>query len=223
MTGAAVADWTSLVPGLDRLDGPSRKRLHDLSRAMAAPAGTRMFGEGSPCQAFLIVMNGQVRVQKVGENGREIALYRVGPGETCVVTTVCLMSGTDYNAEGIAETDIHAQMLPVSGFRALLAESEGFRDFVFRAYSTRISDLLLLLEEVSFGRIDQRLAACLLERADAAGEMAMTHQELAAELGTAREVVSRQLKEFERQGWLALGRGRVALRDRAALLALSRK
>ena len=182
-----------------------------------------MFGEDSPCQAFLIVMNGQVRVQKVGENGREIALYRVGPGETCVVTTVCLMSGTDYNAEGIAETDIHAQMLPVSGFRALLAESEGFRDFVFRAYSTRISDLLLLLEEVSFGRIDQRLAACLLERADAAGEMAMTHQELAAELGTAREVVSRQLKEFERQGWLALGRGRVALRDRAALLALSRK
>ena len=182
-----------------------------------------MFGESSPCQAFLIVMEGQVRVQKVGENGREIALYRVGPGETCVVTTVCLMSGTDYDAEGIAETDIRAQMLPLSGFRALLADSEGFRDFVFRAYSTRISDLLLLLEEVSFGRIDQRLASCLLERADAAGEMAMTHQELAAELGTAREVVSRQLKEFERQGWLTLGRGRVALRDRTALLALSRK
>jgi len=223
MSVTAGPDWTALVPGLALLNAADRGRLRDLARPMAAPACMRMFGEGSPCQAFLIVLEGQVRVQKTGENGREIALYRVGPGETCVVTTVCLMSGTDYDAEGIAETDIRAQMLPISGFRALLAQSEGFRDFVFRAYSTRISDLLLLLEEVSFGRIDQRLAACLLERANAIGEMAMTHQELAAELGTAREVVSRQLKEFERHGWLTLARGRVVLHDRAALLALSRK
>lgn len=215
-------DWIRAIPELAALDAESGVLLASASRKMAAPAGTQLFGEGSPCQAFLIVLAGQVRVQKTAENGREIALYRIGPGQTCVVTTVCLMTGTDYDAEGVAETDIEAQALPMPAFRALLAKSERFRDFVFRAYSVRITDLLLLLEEVSFGRIDQRLAACLLERGRS-GEVCATHQELAAELGTAREVVSRQLKEFENHGWIALARGRIVLRDLAALAGLARK
>ena len=216
-------DWTAQIPGLSGLDTASRQRLQDAAHRVTAPAGTVIFREGMACQAFLILLEGQVRVQKVGENGREITLYRVSPGETCVVTTVCLMTDRDYDAEGVAETDIAAQALPLASFRALLAQSEAFRDFVFRAYGTRISDLLLLIEEVSFGRIDQRLAACLLDRASASGELAATHQELAAELGTAREVVSRQLKEFEHRAWLGLARGHIVLRDRAALAALARK
>ena len=219
-------DWIGAIPGLAALDAESSGLLASASRKMAAPAGTQLFSEGSPCQAFLIVLAGQVRVQKTAENGREIALYRIGPGQTCVVTTVCLMTGTDYDAEGVAETDIEAQALPMPAFRALLAKSERFRDFVFRAYSIRITDLLLLLEEVSFGRIDQRLAACLLERGrsgEPENEVLATHQELAAELGTAREVVSRQLKEFENRGWIALARGRIVLRDLAALAGLARK
>lgn len=113
-------------------------------RPIAAPAGTRIFGEGSPCRAYLILLSGQLRVQKVGENGREIVLYRVEPGETCIVTTACLMSSTNYDAEGIVETDIQGQALPMPGFRELLAQSVTFRDFVFKAYGTRISSLLML-------------------------------------------------------------------------------
>ncbi len=220
---AQAGDWTTAIPGLSGLDPASRQFLRDAAHRITAPAGTVIFREGMACQAFLILLDGQVRVQKVGENGREIALYRVSPGETCVVTTVCLMTERDYDAEGVAESDIIAQAMPLATFRALLARSEAFRDFVFRAYGTRISDLLLLIEEVSFGRIDQRLAACLLERASVAGELVATHQEIAAELGTAREVVSRQLKEFEHRGWLGLARGHIVLHDRAALSGLARE
>ena len=218
---ASTADWIEAIPAMAGLDEPARIRLHALTRAATLPAGTRVFGEGSPCQAYLILLSGQVRVQKVGESGREIVLYRVEPGETCIVTTACLMSGINYDAEGIAESDIEARILPESGFRELLAQSAAFRDFVFKAYGTRISSLLMLIEEVAFGRIDQRLAACLLARAKGSGEVAATHQDLAMELGSAREVISRQLKDFERRGWVRLGRGIVAITQGEALSRLA--
>jgi CRP/FNR family transcriptional regulator len=213
----AADDWTRAIPSLSGLDKVARERLRVLSRRAALPAGTRVFGEGSPCQAYLILLSGEVRVQKVAESGREIVLYRVLAGETCIVTTACLMSGVDYDAEGIAESDITAQILPESGFRELLGRSEAFRDFVFRAYGSRISSLLMLIDEVAFGRMDRRLAACLLARAKGSGVVTATHQELAVELGSAREVVSRLLKEFERRGWVVLSRGSVGLTNEAAL------
>lgn len=210
-------DWTRTVPALDGLDEATRARLRALCRPAALPAGTRVFDEGAACQAYLILLSGEVRVQKVAESGREIVLYRVGAGETCIVTTACLMSGVDYDAEGIAESDVTAQVLPAAGFRELLGSSEAFRDFVFRAYGSRISSLLMLIDEVAFGRMDRRLAACLVARARGGAELAATHQDLAVELGSAREVVSRLLKEFERKGWVELARGRIRLLDRAAL------
>lgn len=218
-----MSDWTRDFAILDGLDAASRAQLLAHSHAMQAPAGTVLFREGSPCQAYLFVQEGQIRVQKVGENGREITLYRVESGQTCIVTTACLMSGTDYDAEGVAETAICAQALPIPAFRQLLASSAAFRDFVFRAYGSRIADLLLLIEEVSFGRIDQRLAGCLLQRARGQNALSITHQELAAELGSAREVISRQLKEFERRGWIRLGRGQLQLLDAGALQQLTGK
>ena len=217
MTGE---DWTVGIPGLSALDQPTRSRLCALSRPMAAPAGTILFREGYACQSYLIVLSGQVRVQKLGENGREIVLYRVEEGETCIITTACLMSGADYDAEGIAETDIVAQALPMSGFQEMLAVSSSFRCFVFNAYGTRIADLLMLIEEVAFGRIDRRLAACLVQHARGGNAVNVTHQELAVELGTAREVVSRQLKEFERNGWVRLGRGHMDIENAKALEVL---
>lgn len=218
-----MQDWTGLVSEVAGLDAEARNFLRQRCRVVTAPAGACVFGEGGPCQDYLILISGRMRVQKLAENGREITLYRVEPGETCVVTTVCLMSDTSYDAEGIAETDITAQALPMAPFRELLARSAAFRDFVFRAYGTRICDLLMLIEEVSFGRIDQRLAACLVERGREGKAIPATHQELAFELGTAREVVSRQLKEFERRGWLKLSRGSVLIAEPGALKALAQK
>ncbi|RMC98806.1 Crp/Fnr family transcriptional regulator [Aquitalea palustris] len=218
-----MSDWTGSFAALAGLDDASRQLLQAHSQPVRVAEGTVLFREGSPCQAYLFVLEGQIRVQKVGENGREITLYRVEAGETCIVTTACLMSGTDYDAEGVAETAIAAQALPIPAFRQLLATSAAFRDFVFRAYGSRIADLLLLIEEVSFGRIDQRLAACLLQRARGQSALSLTHQEVAAELGSAREVISRQLKDFERRGWIQLGRGQLQLLDSGALQQLAGK
>ena len=126
---------------------------------MRAPAGAWVFREGLACEGYPIVVSGRIRVQKTGANGREIALYRVGPGETCVITTACLMRDAAYDAEAVAETDVTAKVLPKAVFRELLATSESFRDFVFRSFSTRISHLLARIEEVAFERIDRRLAS----------------------------------------------------------------
>jgi len=195
--------------------------LQGLGREVTIPAGTVLFREGAECASFVLVIEGSIRVQKVSEGGREIVLYRVEGGQSCVLTTSCLLGGTDYAAEGITESEVRALLLPATAFRNLLATSEAFRSFVFSAYTVRIADLLLLIEEVAFGRIDMRLAAWLTARAGDDG-LRSTHQEIAVELGTAREVVSRQLKDFERRGWLALSRGHIVIRDPSALSDLAK-
>lgn len=210
-------DLTAAFPALRPLDAAARRLLEAGVRPVRLPAGTTVFADGDACRAFLLVLEGSVRVQKVAETGREIVLYRVEPGQTCVLTTSCLLSHGVYGAEGVTETVVSGLALAPAAFQELMATSAAFRSFVFGAYATRVSDLLMLIEEVAFGRIDQRLAAVLLERAGAGEVVAATHQDLAVELGTAREVVSRQLKDFERRGLVALGRGRVTLRDRAGL------
>ena len=220
--GRDEADWTGSIPAMATLDQATRERLRGLAQSVTAPAGTRLFDEGSPCQAYLFLLSGQVRVQKIGESGREIVLYRVAAGETCVITTACLLGGSNYDVEGIAETAINARIVPAALFRELLAQSASFRDCVFKTFGARISTLLTVIEGVAFGRVDRRLAACLLERAGPQGEVAATHQELANDLGSVREVVSRQLKEFERRGWVKLGRGHLVLASRDALDAFAR-
>jgi cAMP-binding proteins - catabolite gene activator and regulatory subunit of cAMP-dependent protein kinases len=212
---------TACFPPFARLDRDSARLLEQTARIVSMPAGTVLFQDGAECAHYVLVLDGSVRVQKVAENGREIVLYRVESGQSCVLTTNCLMARESYSAEGIAETEIKALMLPSATFRVLLGQSEAFRDFVFAAYATRIADLLLLIEEVAFGRIDVRLAAWLRGRAGGDGDVRATHQDIAVELGTAREVVSRQLKDFERRGWVVLHRGRVAVTDVDGLASVS--
>lgn len=221
MIADPTASFRAAFPGLAALDPAARHLLEASARPVRLPAGTTVFADGDACQAFLLVLEGCVRVQKVAETGREIVLYRVEPGQTCVLTTTCLLSQGVYGAEGVTETAVAGMALPPAAFQELMATSAAFRAFVFAAYATRVSDLLLLIEEVAFGRIDQRLAAVLLERAGTGDAVAATHHDLAVELGTAREVVSRQLKDFERRGLVALARGRVTLRDRAGVSALA--
>lgn len=219
----AKTDWLPAFPDLDALDAESRRLLAEGSRQVTLPAGTPLFRSGDLCENFMLVVDGQVRVQKVAATGREIVLYRVESGQSCILTTACLVNAERYTAEGLTETDIDAVVIPRSLFHTLLGRSEGFRRFVFGAYATRLADLLCLIEEVAFGRIDMRLAAFLLDHAGADGTLKVTHQELAIELGTAREVVSRQLKDFERRGWVALGRGQIALTGPNALRMLATK
>jgi CRP/FNR family transcriptional regulator len=210
-------EWLNHFPALSAIDDEAWVAAVEEAMPLTVPAGEAVFREGDRCSNFLLVLDGAVRVQKLSENGREIVLYRVEEGQSCILTTACMLGGKEYNAEAFTETEVHAVALPYSAFQKALHGSHGFREFVFGAYSERVTELLMLIDSISFGRIDQRLAAHLLEQADSDDELRLTHQDLARELGTAREVVSRMLKEFERRGMVQLGRGRITLHDRAAL------
>lgn len=215
-----MPDWTDAFPALAALDEASRRRLAAGAQVATLPRGAAPFRSGGSCETYVFVIRGSIRVQMVSESGREIVLYRVEDGQTCILTTACLMSGEFYPAEAVAETEVKAAVLPAAHFRDLVASSDGFRRFVFEAYGRRLADLMAVIQEVAFRRIDARLAELLLGRA-VAGEVAATHQELATELGSVREVVSRQLKEFERRGWLRLARGRITITDPRALAGLA--
>ncbi len=215
-------EWISQFPGLARLENAIRDRLVRESSIVSVPRGTVIFGPGKAPENLLLLISGTVRVHQTSESGRDIVLYRVSAGESCVLTTACLLAYEDYLAEGVAETDVKAVAVPRRVFDELIAESPVFRRFVFAAYSRRITDLFLVIDEVAFQRVDLRLAHKLMERAAPDGRLAITHQDMATELGTVREVVSRQLKEFERRGWVEISRGEIRITDREALSAATR-
>ncbi len=213
--------WLDRFAGLARLEPPVRDLLLSRSAIIAAPAGSVIFGPGKSPENMLFLLDGVVRVQQVSESGHDIVLYRITAGESCVLTTACLLAYDDYAAEGIAETDVQAAAVPRDVFDELVAQSKSFRNFVFAAFSKRITDLFLMIDEVAFQRLDVRLADRLLKLSGGADTVATTHQKLAVELGTAREVVSRQLQEFQRRGWISQARGAVTLQDRAGILKLA--
>lgn len=217
----ASTDWIAAFPGLQRLDPAVAKPLVESSKVVKLPAGTRIFGPGQAPEAYMLLLHGSVRVQQVSETGREIVLYRVSAGESCALTTACLMGYEEYQAEGIAETDLEAVAVPRATFDALIAQSEAFRRFVFTAFSVRITNLFRVIEDIAFSRVDVRLAQRLLELGGTKRHVELTHQQLAAELGTAREVVSRQLNEFQRRGWIATQRGAIDIVDDAGLRQLA--
>jgi len=213
----ADGEWTHRFVGFSRLGESVRRTLERRSRIRRFPAGRRVFGPGESPPGMLFLIEGTVRVHQQGENGRDIVLYRVTGGESCVMTTACHFTHLNYYAEGIAETDVVAAEVPRQVFDDLVKDSPEFRDFVLTAYSHRIVDLFRLIDDVVFGRMDLRIAGRLLQLADEEGQVKVTHQTLADELGTAREVVSRQISEFQKRGWIEQGRGRVRILDGDAL------
>jgi CRP/FNR family transcriptional regulator len=221
MLSDLTTDWVHRFPGLARLAEPTRALLMARSTIIEVPEGTMIFGPGKSPENMLFLLDGTVRVQQVSETGHEIVLYRIHAGESCVLTTACLLAYDDYSAEGIAETPVQAAAVPRDVFDDLVAQSKSFRDFVFAAFSKRLTDLFLMIDEVAFQRIDVRLAHKLIELAEGHSKVATTHQKLSVELGTAREVISRQLQEFQRRGWIEQARGVVNLVDRPALERLA--
>jgi CRP/FNR family transcriptional regulator len=188
-----------------------------LANAMVMPlsGGTVVFDENQACQGFPMLLSGSIRVIKAAPNGRELQLYRVEPGESCILTSSCLLGHTRYTARGIAEQDLEMVLLPVPSFQALLEKHELFRNYVFHLFSDRLTDLMELVSAVAFQKLDQRLAALLIAKPS---PLRTTHQALADELGSAREIVSRLLKGFADQGWVKLAREQIEVTDKTALI-----
>jgi CRP/FNR family transcriptional regulator len=178
------------------------------------PAGTTVFDESEQCLGFPFVLSGSIGVSKLSESGREILLYSVDAGESCILTSSCLLGSVDYDAHGVALTDTQVFVLPRATFERLLGSSETFRHYVFGLFAGRISDLMQTVEEVAFKRLDQRLAALLLRRGPL---VRATHQQLADELGSVREIISRIMRNFASQGLVQTGREQITVLDPAGL------
>ena len=192
-------------------------QLFDASGIISLPENSTVFHQGDACKNYLIVLDGKVKVFTRAENGREILLYRLVTGDSCVLTTSCLLSNKNYPAEGKTETPVTALAIPVSQFNTALQQSSTFREMVFSAFSSHLSELITLVEEVAFGKVDVRLAKHLLTQCDDNNILSSTHQNIATELGSAREVISRQLKELESKGLIKISRGNIEIIDTAAL------
>ena len=196
-------------------------KLAEAMHLITVQPGSPLYRHGQACEYYLMILSGSVRVQKLSEKGQVITLYHLVAGRACELTTTCLLGGKNYPAEAVAETEVQAILIPKADFQEALAQNPEFRNFVFSSIDKGMNELLGLLEDVSFGRMDSRLARRLLQLADNTHPVDITHQTLAEELGTAREVISRLLKGFERQNWVRLHRGQVEILDRESLRKLA--
>jgi CRP/FNR family transcriptional regulator len=184
---------------------------------LTCPAGTVLFRPEDPCSGFVVLQEGSIRVSLTSASGREIVLYRVHPGEICLQTFTCLAEGRTYSAEGIAETQLKGEVIPPGEYDRRMANDPDFRRTVFTAVAHRFADFEHLVESLASASIEARLAEALLALAGPGSEVNLTHDALASEIGSAREVVSRQLSRFERSGLVSLARGKVTLLARSTL------
>lgn len=180
---------------------------------MRVNRGTILFSPGQDCSGFVVLHHGSIKVLLTGENGREIVLYRVQPGEVCLQTFGCLVNGTPYSAEGVAETDLELEVVPVGAFQQRVQDDAAFRAALFSAVASRFADMERLVEDVVLTGFEARLARTLLRLADATGAISATHEELAAEIGSGRAAVSRGIAAFSRAGLVEAGRGTLRILD----------
>ena len=215
-TTPASLDPATLYPALAQVQ-PSLANLRPSLAPVSVPAGTVLFHENTPRQGFPLVMAGEIKVSRISGDGRSLELYRVVPGELCLVSSACLFRTQPLSAHGVTTRPSTLLLIPPDVFNRWL-ETPAFRNEVLGLFAERMADLTGLIDAVAFQRLDQRLAAALLGRGT---QLALTHQALADELGTVREIISRLLRRFEREGWVSLSRERIQIADSAALRAVA--
>lgn len=201
----------TLFPGLVRTG--LAERLRGVAGRVSLAPGQSVCREGAACAHLPLVLSGTARVYKLGESGREITLYRIEPGESCVLTASCILSGRHFPAFATAETAVEALAVPARAVLDWLETSSDWRAYVFGLVARRLADVIDVVEGVAFRRMDRRLADYLLRTMGPEQAVIATHQQIAFDLGSSREVVSRLLKDFEQSGLVAIARGRVHLLD----------
>lgn len=205
-----------LYPVLSEVNQKILKQALSRAELLTFKAGTSIFEELQPCNAFPFILSGNIRVYKQSVNGRELSLYNVTSGDACVVTAGCLLGDEPYNAAGLVTKDSTLVMMSSEDFETLLT-SRVFREFIFSLFSKRILGLMQLVEEVTFQKLDKRLASLLLRLGR---DIKVSHQDLADELGTVREMITRLLNSFSDSGIIALSRGRIEILNESALRSI---
>lgn len=209
------ANSLSLFPFLQDLITDSKDSLF-LKRSF--PSKTILLDEGDHCNGVAFVLNGSIQVSKVGSNGRKVILYRLGKGDSCILTIASVLGNIFFPATAVVEKDAEVIIIPVESFKELMVTNVGLQQYIYKLISTRLIEVISLIDELIFRRIDDRLIEFLLKQAHNDGDIIeMTHEELSTQLGTAREVISRILKGLEREGSIQLSRGKVRILNRSML------
>ena len=204
---------TQSLPVLEFADPAFAREFQQTVFMARIPAGHDVFLEGDQVEAIALLISGVVRVYKVGETGREITLYRFGNGSSCILTANAILSQRTFPAIATVEQDAEAVMIPSDKFREWVRRYDLWRDFVFDLLSQRLSSVMAIIDEVAFHRMDRRVASLLLNQARKQNPLRITHQEIASELGSSREVISRLLEDFVSDGSIRSGRGIVEVLD----------
>jgi CRP/FNR family transcriptional regulator len=212
--------WQQKFPDLYNCGDIHLDKLITASKLITVAAKQRIIMPGSQCSDYLLVAEGRMRVQFLTKPGREVVLYHLNPGDDCVLTTSCLFANKEFPAEGISETDMTVIAISANVFHETLQMSEIFRRFVFSTFSRRLTEIISRMESLCSTSIEHQLISALLSLGEESPYIVITHQELASEIGTVREVVSRQLKKLEINQLIELGRGKIELLDSEALKAL---
>jgi CRP/FNR family transcriptional regulator len=205
-------EFIEIFPYFKNTDAMVVEAILAESHCLNHPTGTVLLNEGDSCESMELVLSGEKRVYKANENGREITLYEVGPGEICLINASCIMAKSLSPVNAVALSSLTILHIPASTFRRLMTEYEQIRKFFYSVFSQTFADIVCLLQEVVFKKLDQRLTDYLIERSEN-NELHATHQQIADDLGTSREVVSRLLKEFERQGNVSLSRKHIYIKN----------
>lgn len=202
-----------ILPVLQQSDPQLAREFKQAAYFARLPAGRDVFAEGDEPDSIALLISGAVRVYKIGETGREITLYRFGHGESCILTANAILSAQTFPAIATVEKQAEAVLVPAEAFRDWVRRYDPWREFVFDLLSSRLSSVMEIVDEVAFRRMDARVAALLQERGRLINPVKITHQEIASELGSSREVVSRILEDFANRGLLQLGRGSIDILD----------
>ena len=201
------------MPFLKNADSGFVKEFQKSAFLAQIPAGHDVFLEGDRVEATALLISGVVRVYKIGETGREITLYRFGNGSSCILTANAILSRNTFPAIATVEQDAEAVMIPADVFRDWVKRYDLWRDFVFDLLSQRLSTVMAVVDEVVFHRMDRRVANLLLKRGKEENPIRITHQEIASDLGSSREVISRLLEDFISEGSVRSGRGVIEVLD----------
>lgn len=212
----------TLFPVWDKLTDAQQRRLAASTQPRSFPAGAHIHDGKNDCVGVVLVARGMLRVFSLSDEGREITLFRVGPGETCMLSASCMLPMITFDVFIDAQTDIDILVISAQQFQATMNENPSIEAFAYKQTAERFSEVMWAMQQVLFVSFDKRLATYLLTeaRAQHGPIIAVTHERIARELGSAREVVSRMLKYFEREGLVKLDRGTVTIIDTARLGAL---
>ncbi len=213
--------WLKNFNSLHGLNDPLWRDACTRMRFTCIPSNTVIVSEGSRLESYLLLMEGKARFQKLSKNGRQITVLRVNGGQSCALATACLLSNSPLPASAITESDIWGGVISKADFLLCLQKSPSFRRFLFSNFANQLHDVMRLIEQLAFEPLDIRIANYLLANSDEQSVVNKSHQEIADELGTVREVVTREIRTLKNHGWISVARGYITLRNRVALSSLA--